>query len=115
MRQCPAHLGDALRAYLAAPGLRLRLVSLPGYSPDFNADEASWGWVREEVTANLCLGAQALVQERVSDFLAGLANREDEVKRRCRTILQSMAENFLRDSHPDSRHLPNALPTLALV
>ena len=40
----PAHRGDALRAYLATPGLRLRLVNLPGYSPDFNADEAIWNW-----------------------------------------------------------------------
>ena len=48
----PAHRGDALRAYLATPGLRLRLVNLPGYSPDFNADEAIWNWVRHEVTAN---------------------------------------------------------------
>ena len=32
----PAHRGDALRAYLATTGLRLRLVNLPGYSPDFN-------------------------------------------------------------------------------
>src|SRR5207249_4729635 len=34
----PAHSGDALRAYLATPGLRLRLVRLPAYSPDYNAD-----------------------------------------------------------------------------
>ena len=54
----PAHRGDVLRAYLATPGLRLRLVNLPGYSPDFNADEAIWNWVRHEVTANLCLGHQ---------------------------------------------------------
>ena len=30
--------------------------ALPGCSPDFNADEAIWGWVREEATGNLCLG-----------------------------------------------------------
>ena len=29
----PAHGGDALRAYLATPNLRLRLVRLPAYSP----------------------------------------------------------------------------------
>ena len=34
----PAHRGDAMRAYLATPDLGLRLVNLPGYSPDFNAD-----------------------------------------------------------------------------
>ena len=47
----PAHGGDALRAYLATLDLRLRLVRLPAYSPDFNPDEAVWGWIREEVEA----------------------------------------------------------------
>ena len=32
-----------MRSYLETPGLNLRLVNLPGYSPDFNADEAIWG------------------------------------------------------------------------
>src|SRR5438270_12803869 len=41
----PAHGGDPLRAYLSTPNLRLRLVRLPAYSPDFNADEHIWGWV----------------------------------------------------------------------
>ena len=44
----PAHRGEAVREYLRTPGLGLRLVNLPGYSPDFNADEAIWGWAREE-------------------------------------------------------------------
>ena len=92
-----------------------RLVNLPGYSPDFNADEAIWGWVREEVTGNLCLGTKALVQARVSAFLDRLASRKDEVKRRCRTILQSRVEALLQDSHPDSKPPANAHPTLALV
>ena len=67
-------------------------MNLPGYSPDFNADEAVWGWAREEVTGNLCLGSRAAVQERVGKFLAGLSSRKDEVRRRCRTVLQSRAE-----------------------
>ena len=54
----PAHRGEAVREYLRTPGLRLRLVNLPGYSPDFNADEAVWGWAREEATGNLCLGTK---------------------------------------------------------
>ena len=37
----PAHRGEAMREYLRMPGLGLRLVNLPGYSPDFNADEAT--------------------------------------------------------------------------
>ena len=39
----PAHRGETMREYLRTPGLNLRLVNLPGYSPDFNADEAVWG------------------------------------------------------------------------
>ena len=83
----PAHRGEAMREYLRTPGLGLRLVNLPGYSPDFNADEAIWGWTREEATGNLCLGSRAAVQERVGNFLAGLASRRDEVRRRCLDIL----------------------------
>ena len=109
----PAHRGEAVREYLRTPGLWL--VNLPGYSPDFNADEAIWGWAREEATGNLCLGSKAAVQERVGDFLAGLASRKDEVQRRCRTILQSRAEALRRASRPDSQCPANAHPTLALV
>ena len=99
----PAHHGEAVREYLRTPGLGLRLVNLPGYSPDFNADEAVWGWAREEATGNLCLGSRAAVQERVGSFLARLTSRKDEVRRRCRTLLQSRAEALLRASRPDSQ------------
>ena len=99
----PAHRGEAMREYLRTPGLELRLVNLPGYSPDFNADEAIWGWAREEATGNLCLGSRPVVQEKVGKFLAGLSSRKDEVKRRCRTVLQSRAETLPRDSRPDSQ------------
>ena len=111
----PAHRGEVLREYLRTPGLGLRLVSLPGYSPDFNADEAVWGWARQEATGNLCLGTKALVQERVSAFLSGLASRKDEVKRRCRTALQSRSESLMRDSPPGFGCSSNAHLTLASV
>ena len=39
----PAHRGEAMREYLRTPNLKLQLVNLPGYSPDFNADEAAGG------------------------------------------------------------------------
>ena len=42
----PAHRGEAIREYLRTPGLKLQPVNLPGYSPDFNADEAIRGWAR---------------------------------------------------------------------
>ena len=76
----PAHRGYAVREWLGKPGVNLRLVNLPGYSPDFNADEAIWGWAREEATGNLCLGTKELVQERVGNFFDGLAGRKEEVQ-----------------------------------
>ena len=111
----PAHRGEAVRGYLRTPGLELRLVNLLCYSPDFNADAAVWGWVREEATGNPCLGTKSRVQERVGSFLAALVSQREEVKRRCRTVLQSRAEKLLRDSQPRSRPLENAHPALALV
>ena len=60
---------SAVRDYLATPDLRLRLVRLPAYSPDFNPDEAIWAWVREEVTANTCFGTKAAVQEKMAHVL----------------------------------------------
>ena len=103
-----------LREYLWTPSLGLWLVNprfsrgqaLPGYSPDFNADEAIWGWARKEVTGNLCLGTKDLVQERVSGFFAGLSSRKEEVKHHCRTVLQSMADRLVRAA-------PARFPTLS--
>ncbi len=88
----PAHGGDALRTYLATPDLRLSLRRLPAYSPDFNADEHIWAWVREEVTANTCFGTAATVRAHVDPFFAGLATRHNEVTPRYRTELQSRAD-----------------------
>jgi transposase len=88
----PAHHGPEMREYLTTPDLKLRLVALPGYSPDFNPDEAIWDWVREEVTANTCFGTAAKVREKVDAFFTGLAERADDVKQRCRRDLQAQAD-----------------------
>jgi transposase len=93
----PAHRGDPLRACLTTPELRLRLVPLPAYSPDFNADEAIWGWVRAEVTANTCFGTRAKVCEQAGTLFHGLLDRAQEIKRRCRTVLQTQADALIAD------------------
>ena len=111
----PAHRGDALRTYLTTPGLHLRLVNLPSYSPDFNADEAIWGWVRQEATANVCLGTRAAVRERVGGFFTDLAHRREEVKRRCRTILQARAAALTGSARADFLRPANVDFTLASV
>ena len=119
----PAHRSDAIRAYLTTPDLNLRLVNpvsgtgqaLPSYSPDCNADEAIWGWARQEVTANLCLGTRAAVREKVGGFFAALAQRREEVKRRCRTELQARAQEFTAHSHVHSPRIDHVDFTLASV
>ena len=55
------------------------------------------------------------MQERVGNFLAGLTSRRYEVRRRCRTVLQSRAEALPRDYRTDSQHPAIAHPTLVLV
>ncbi len=111
----PAHRGDAIRAYLTTPNLNLRLVNLPSYSPDFNADEAIWGWVRQEATANLCLGTRAAVREKVGAFFTDLTQRREEVKRRCRTALQAKADELIGPTHTNPLRHPNVDLTLASI
>jgi transposase len=91
----PAHRGDPMRLYLGTPDLRLKLVALPAYSPDFNPDEAIWRWTREHVTANTCLGTVAKVREALDTFFTVLAEHKTEIQQRCRTTLQAQAEALL--------------------
>jgi transposase len=91
----PVHRGLAIRTYLTTPGLQLRLVALPPYSPDFNPDEAIWDWIRGEVTANICFGTVAKVREHLDRFFAGLAARATEVMQRCRRELQAQADELV--------------------
>jgi transposase len=111
----PAHGGEALRTYLATPDLGLRLVRLPAYSPDFNADEAIWGWVREAVTANTCFGTKAKVREAVGQFFRSITERTEEVKHRCRTVLQARTDALAPVAAALLQPPRHVVPTLALV
>ena len=91
------------------------VLCLPAYSPDFNADEAIWAWVREEVTANTCLGTQARVQEKVAQFFDGLQTRTAEVQSRCRTKLQALAEELVPAPPDHTLGAHHVDPTCALV
>jgi transposase len=111
----PAHGGEPIRDYLTTPGLHLRLVRLPASSPDFNGDEAIWGWVREEVTANTCFGTKAKVREAVGQCFRALPDRVEEVKRRCQTILQARADDLAVVAADILQHPHHADPTVAFV
>jgi hypothetical protein len=71
----PAHRGPEIRESLTTPALNLRLLALPGYSLDFNPDEATWDWIREDVTANTCFAKAADVRKKMDDFFAAWAER----------------------------------------
>jgi transposase len=111
----PAHRGPEIREYLTTPDLKLRLVALPAYSPDFNPDEAIWDWAREEVTANTCFGTAAKVQKKMDSFFVGLANRTAEVQQRCRTILQAQADTLLATTNQLFSQTNHVDPTLVSV
>lgn len=111
----PAHGGAALRTYLTTPELNLRLIRLPGYSPDFNADEGIWDWAREEVTRNTCLGTKVKVRAKMEAFFQGLGERTDEVKQRCRTMLQAQSDALIQAAAGTLSPPDHGGPTLALV
>jgi hypothetical protein len=111
----PAHRGPEIRAYVATPDLKLRLVALPAYSPDLNPDEAIWDWAREEVTANTCFGTAAKVQEKMDAFFVGLAERAEEAQRRCRTKLQAQADALMATANQLLGQTDHVDPTLVSV
>ena len=110
----PAHRGEAVREYLRTPGLNLRLFNLPGYSPDFNADEAVWAGLGRRRPGTYAWGPRSGAGAgRQLPRWSGQPERGG--KRRCRTVLQSRASALPRDSHSNSQHPGHAHPTLALV
>jgi transposase len=52
----------------AAAALRIALVPLPGYSPDFMPVEALWRWLREDVTHHHCHASADDLSRRVAAF-----------------------------------------------
>lgn len=77
-------------------------------------NEAIWDWIREDVTANTCLGTKAQVREKVGAFLHELSTRADEVKRRCRTRLQAQVDALTTTTGP-IQVPPHVDLTLALL
>jgi hypothetical protein len=55
------------------------------------------------------------VREKVGEFFRGLANRTDEVKRRCRTILQTKADVFTSAVEAILQSPSHVVPTVAWV
>ena len=69
----PYHRAKAVRE--AASALNIRLMPLPGYSPDLMPVEALWRWLREDVTYHHCHASAEDLTRRAADFEAPL-NRD---------------------------------------
>ena len=69
----PYHRAKTVRE--AARALNIRLMPLPGYSPDLMPVEALWHWLREDVTYHHCHASADDLTRRVGDFEARL-NRD---------------------------------------
>lgn len=52
----------------AALDLKIDLIPLPGYSPDFMPVESLWHWLREEVTYFFCHTTSMELIDRVAKF-----------------------------------------------
>jgi transposase len=66
----PDHRAKTVRE--AASALKIRLMPLPGYSPDLMPVEALWRWLREDVTYHHCHASANDLTQRVADFEARL-------------------------------------------
>ena len=82
---------------------------------EVGSDEAIWGWVRAEVTAKTCFGTRAKVRQKVGEFFRGLTDRTDEVRQRCRTVLQTQADAFTTAVDAILQPSSHVGPTLAQV
>lgn len=58
----------------------IRLIRLPGYSPELNPQEHIWDEVREKAFPNLVLDQMALVVERLRNEMSNLASDADRVR-----------------------------------
>ncbi len=58
----------------------VRLIPLPGYSPELNPEEHIWDEVREKAFPNLVLERMELVVERLKQELSTLAAEPDRVR-----------------------------------
>src|SRR3954447_21128839 len=64
----PSHRAQAVRE--VATALNIRLMPLPGYSPDLMPVEELWRWLREDVTYHHCHASAEDLTRRVADFEA---------------------------------------------
>ena len=58
----------------------IRLLSLPGYSPELNPEEHIWDELREKAFPNLVLDNMELAVERLKEAMSSLASDADRIR-----------------------------------
>lgn len=79
-----------------AAQLRITLVPLAGYSPDFMPVEALWRWLRQQVTGNYCHDSIAALLESITAFEAAINLDPAALARRltCKNSLNFVEEEL---------------------
>ena len=108
----PAHRGPAMRSYLETPGLNLRLVTCLATARTSTPLRRSGAGQGKRPPETSAWEPKPWCSTGSTTLFSGLCSRKDEMRCRCRTVLQSRAGALLRDSLPDSGHTANAHLTL---
>jgi hypothetical protein len=84
-----------LRAYLAKPGCRLKLVSLPSYAPNLNLIERFWHFMKRKVLFNKAYGKFILFKKAFDDVFNNLPAYAAE-------LASLITDRFHLIGHPNS-------------
>lgn len=76
----PWHRANVLKD--RARELGLELVQLPGYSPDLNAIEGLWKWMREDVTQHHCHETLRALFDACQEFIELVNNNPEDIVKR---------------------------------
>jgi len=74
------NFSKAIRAYIAAPDCRIKLVFLPSYAPNLNLIERFWLFMKRKVLFNRTYEKYALFKQAFLDFFAQLNDYGDELE-----------------------------------
>jgi transposase len=85
------HHAKLLQPFLEANNHRLTLLFLPTYSPQLNAVERIWGWLKERVIVNRFHATRTDIRKSVLSFLAYLDAFPEKVLKRIGSL--AMSEN----------------------
>ena len=78
----PAHHGPAVRAFLATPAAKERLLleRLPGYAPDLNPVEGLWAYLKYVELRNHCFPGLLRLWDGLTFAVARVRHRREVIR-----------------------------------